>query len=425
MRSRLQAYTLSGAFFLLAAIPWAHTQTSASLLGTWQVKENLVSIRLILNADGTGKLDDTAIRYSVKDNILSVDEGGHVNRYGFVLAGNNLTLTGGDLDRPMTFEKQGVAPATGLGARRTQPPASPASPLGSWETPGPSGPIALMLRADGTGTFGGGTIRWQYEKGILALTGPNGTVIKYNASLAQESLTLTGADLREPVVFRSVAATAERPGEVKTDGDSSKAGIIGSWQGPQGVIQFNANGSMSIQGVPYRYTLQGNVITLIGNDGSIPMPYKLNGESLTVTLNGQVAVLKRIASDAPASQGGAAKSSAAELVGKWCYFSSFSAVAGGGSMTDECFTINPNGTYTYHREGSISAYAPGMYGGTASQTDDSGSISVSGSTLTVVSRLRGTSSYALEKRNHPKTGDAMLCLDGRCYVTAYQRPAWR
>ena len=94
-------------------------------------------------------------------------------------------------------------------------------------------------------------------------------------------------------------------------------------------------------------------------------------------------------------------------------------------MTDECFTLFPNGTYQYHREASISAYAPGIHGGTASQTDDTGTWRVNGSTVIVNSRNQGAATYSLEKRNHTKTGDPMVCLDGRCYVTYYQKPPWR
>ena len=94
-------------------------------------------------------------------------------------------------------------------------------------------------------------------------------------------------------------------------------------------------------------------------------------------------------------------------------------------MTDECFTIAPNGIYTYHRESSMSAYSSGMAAGTASQTDDRGTVQLRGSVIVVNSQTQGPSSYALVKRNHEKTGDPMLCLDGRCFVTAYQRPPWR
>jgi len=41
------------------------------------------------------------------------------------------------------------------------------------------------------------------------------------------------------------------------------------------------------------------------------------------------------------------------------------------------------------------------------------------------SRSGKVSSYALEKRNHPKNKrDPMICLDGTCYVTYYNKPAW-
>ena len=90
-------------------------------------------------------------------------------------------------------------------------------------------------------------------------------------------------------------------------------------------------------------------------------------------------------------------------------------------MSDECFTLYPNGTYEYARETSSS----NPLGGSASQAADSGTWSATETTITAHSRSQGTNVYPLEKRNHPKTGDPMLCLDGRCFVTYTQRPAWR
>lgn len=48
-----------------------------------------------------------------------------------------------------------------------------------------------------------------------------------------------------------------------------------------------------------------------------------------------------------------------------------------------------------------------------------------GARLTAHSRSGKVASYALEKRNHPKNKrDPMICLDGQCYVTFYNKPAW-
>jgi hypothetical protein len=73
----------------------------------------------------------------------------------------------------------------------------------------------------------------------------------------------------------------------------------------------------------------------------------------------------------------------------------------------------------------MSANAPGMWGGTSSQSADSGRWSVAGNRITAQSRSGQTNSYTLEKRNNPKNRrDPMICLDGDCYTTYYNRPPW-
>ena len=44
--------------------------------------------------------------------------------------------------------------------------------------------------------------------------------------------------------------------------------------------------------------------------------------------------------------------------------------------------------------------------------------------ITANSRQHGLLTYSLQKRNHPKTGDAMIVLDGDAFVTSQQRPPW-
>jgi hypothetical protein len=205
--------------------------------------------------------------------------------------------------------------------------------------------------------------------------------------------------------------------------------LVGTWQSPDSVVEIKADGTLLINQVPYRYTVQGNVLTLIGVDGSVPLPFSLAGDRLTVAINGQLTVLQRIVAGqntpGATAAGAGSATTPAELAGKWCYFANFNANTGGGSMTDECFTINANGTYSYHREASMSANAPGIYGGTASAQNDAGTWSLNGNRLTVNSRAAGTSTYTLEKKNHPKNHDSMLCLDGRCFVTYGPKPPWK
>jgi len=108
-----------------------------------------------------------------------------------------------------------------------------------------------------------------------------------------------------------------------------------------------------------------------------------------------------------------------ELVGKWCYQANVTAV-GGGRQSDICFTLKADGTYDYYGEASNS----NVYGGSNSQSWDYGRWSATATTLTARSTSGKTTTYTLEKRNHPKTGDAMLMVDGDAFVTFYQRPSW-
>ena len=109
----------------------------------------------------------------------------------------------------------------------------------------------------------------------------------------------------------------------------------------------------------------------------------------------------------------------AELVGKWCYLANIQA-RDGGRMSERCFVLNGDGTYQYHSETSNS----NPYGGSSSQTDDSGRWSATATTIIAQSNSGETNTYSLEKRNHPKTGDPMLIVDGDAYVTFNQRQPW-
>jgi hypothetical protein len=198
------------------------------------------------------------------------------------------------------------------------------------------------------------------------------------------------------------------------------SGLVGRWQSPDSEVVIKADGTLTIDGTAFRYTVAGKIFTLIGSDGALPMPFELSGDRLTVLMNGEAVVLQRGGANAAAAGAGSGTSDGRELAGKWCYLSNVTA-SNGGRMSDECFTIYANGTYQYYAETSSS----GPNGGSASQQSDSGTWSLSGQSLSVNSRSQGRSVYSLTKRNHPKNNDPMLCLDGRCFVTYGPKPPWR
>lgn len=94
--SRVRAALLC--LFLASPTAFVMPQSPPNLIGTWHVQEAGLTVVLVFNADGTGKLDNTRITYTMRGNTLRVEEaGGTVNQYTFALQGNRLTLSGGDL----------------------------------------------------------------------------------------------------------------------------------------------------------------------------------------------------------------------------------------------------------------------------------------------------------------------------------------
>jgi hypothetical protein len=213
-------------------------------------------------------------------------------------------------------------------------------------------------------------------------------------------------------------------------------GLVGHWhgqmQGAPAELQLRADGNGSFNGEVLQYQMLGNQL-LVSLGGALnAYLFELKGNTLTIA-GGDLAAPLRLTRAAPSatsnkSRGGTETAQSAgggDLAGKWCYIGAFSALSGGGRMTSECFVLHPNGTYEYAAESSMSAYAPGMWGGTASQSSDRGRWSATGTTLTAHSQSGKVSSYRLARRNHPKNKrDPMLCLDERCYVTYYQRAPW-
>ena len=303
------------------------SQQEAGLIGSWQTKDGELVIRLMLNPDGTGTLDETPIKYNVKGAQLIVNEEGTINNYTFKLTGDVMVVSGGDLDSPLTFHRQ--VSGRGLGGRKSQ----------------------------------------------------------------------------------AVAASEAKPKE---------KGLTGRWQSSQSTVQINDDGTLVLDGKTYRYNVKSNVITIADSEGSMQFPFQLSGDVLNVLVNGEVVVYKRITEGSSAARvGGNLGANPPELFGKWCYMSNVNT-GSGGRMSNRCFTLYENGTYEYYSETSSS----GPVASSASQESDSGTWTATATTITRNSRTLGSETYPLEKRNHPKTGDPMLVLDGDAYVTYSPRRPW-
>jgi hypothetical protein len=200
--------------------------------------------------------------------------------------------------------------------------------------------------------------------------------------------------------------------------------LIGVWESDEATVEIRKDGTLTINGEKYRYKIKDKIITVSDDEGSMDIPFQVSGNRMTVTVEGRRIVYTRVSDKAGeddeerASGGGSEGRVAMELVGKWCYMSNLTG--SNSRMSNRCFTLYENGTYEYYAETSSS----GAVASSASQESDSGRWSVSGRTIIAYSNTHGRIAYPFEKRNHPKTGDPMIVLDGDAYVTAYRKNPW-
>lgn len=317
-------------------------------------------------------------------------------------------------------------------ARQQQPTAL----SGSWEGSYGGQQLALVLKADGTGTLNGQPFSYSVRgRNLVAEAG--GETYVYSFSLEGDRLTVSGG------VFEGSSVTFTRKGagggatggggrssdsggvRQSGSGGGSRAagagggGLVGIWRSSEATVQIKEDGTLVLNGDALSYKVRGNMITLSSPEGSVDIPFKLAGDTLTVEFEGREIVYKRLAEgeeESSAAGGGRPR----ELVGKWCYQSSVNT-GSGGRMSNICFELTADGRYTYQGETSSS----GPAASSASQEYDEGTWTATATTITAHSRGGRVTTYKLEKRNHPKTGDPMLVLDGDAFVTFYQRPPWR
>ena len=212
-----------------------------------------------------------------------------------------------------------------------------------------------------------------------------------------------------------------------------EAALIGYWISSEAAVEFKPKGVIVISGERYQWSILGKSLILTSSEGSLDLPFQLKGDTLSVWSDGRKVVYQRADKDeyedalampnrgdrdsGGANSGGG--SNPQELVGKWCYQANVQA-QGGGRQSDICFTLKADGTYEYYGEASNS----NVYGGSNSQNWDYGRWSANATSLTARSNSGKTTTYTLERRNHPKTGDPMLMVDGDAFVTYYQKRPW-
>lgn len=183
--------------------------------------------------------------------------------------------------------------------------------------------------------------------------------------------------------------------------------LIGLWSGEGEVIEFRSDGKCRYAGEIYPYELSQGHLLIEVSSNKVVFSYAIKAGRLILTAGGQQSTYTRMTTGAIAST--QKDLIRADLVGKWCYFTSST-----GAYTDRCITLGADGSYVYQQDG----------GGAASNGSHSGTWYVHGDRLYYQSTA-GNGSYKLERRNHPGNNNPTIVLDDEPFVTTVGRPPWR
>jgi len=108
---RHQLIFLCAVFISTASVASIGAKTQQSKIhGTWLNHSFGYQMMLVLRADGTGEFDGEPIRYTMKDNkfTLFIVADAQTLVYDYKLQENSLTISGGDLEGPVTFSRNGT-----------------------------------------------------------------------------------------------------------------------------------------------------------------------------------------------------------------------------------------------------------------------------------------------------------------------------
>lgn len=166
--------------------------------GTWHNNSFGYQMTLILNADGTGEFDGDAIKYTAKDGkfTMTIVAEAETLIYKYTLQENSLTVSGGDLEGPVTFARSGTAQATTSTPAKTQTTTKAVadkSLIGLWS----GNNETIEFTAAGQCNYQGQTYPYQTSAEQVTLQTSQGNfVMGYAVSGNQLSLTVNGQTLQ-------------------------------------------------------------------------------------------------------------------------------------------------------------------------------------------------------------------------------------
>ncbi len=179
---------------MLAAQIGARVQQQGNIHGLWQNSQFGYQMTLILNADGSGEFDGEMIKFTSQGTKLSIVQGGQTTVYTYALQGNSLALSGGDLDQPVTFTRNGIQeqpPVTSPGAVIKSPnnSSSDSDLMGIWSGNGET----IEFKPDGKCVYIGNTFSYEVSQGnVILITAQGNVMFAYAINGNQLNLSANG-----------------------------------------------------------------------------------------------------------------------------------------------------------------------------------------------------------------------------------------
>lgn len=234
----------------------AKTQQS-KVTGLWQNSQFGYQMTLMLNPNGSGEFDGESITYTTSANKLSITQAGQTTVYSFMVEGTSLTLSGGDLDKSITFAKAGTENQT----TQTKQPIktdSKNSLLGVWSGNGES----IEFKDNGQCVYLGNTFPYEESQGHIILTTQQGKVM-FAYTIQGELLTLT-ANGQQVSYTRGASNQFSQANSQNNNGGNIAQELVGKWcwinvtttnsggSSTSRCIVLNANGT-------YEYASEGSM----------------------------------------------------------------------------------------------------------------------------------------------------------------------
>jgi hypothetical protein len=401
------------------------TATGSNLAGTWICNNAGQTLTLVLYSNNKGEFEGDEISYSQTDNKLTIKSATGSTTYAYKLTGNNLSLSGGDLAKPVSFSKNGEQTETVQTAPQSTSGNNAAGKdlLGTWAAQG----MQFTFKEGGLMLYNDKTMEYTVSgKTLYCQNDQAGVRVNYEYEISKNYLMLKNNGNTIMLQKKNGSPDAGRSNN-SISGDN-RPPFLGNWISTENEhLSLMDGGKMKLENYDLTYTYDARTLTVNAPNGAVTFSYKLSGGILSVTApGGKISTYQKEGAgnsngynnNQQSAQGGIDQT----MVGKWCIAKTSSGGynSSGSYSSSECFVLEANGTYQYSSEGSRSVDA----GSTASQGADRGTWSVQGSTLIARSQTGAVNQYQFVKKNSAN-GDPCLVINGTSFVTYYNKPSWR